>query len=409
MTFSRRLQLLVFLLIFVSASPPCAAGRWDGLAAQVGSEDSALVADPSGRILFRKNAEAARLPASTLKVFTALMARHYLGEDFRFRTEFYRRSNGDLLVKGYGDPLLVSEVVVEMAEQVARRVDGFEDLILDATHFGSVAIPGVTATLNPYDAPNAALAVNFNTVQFVRTGNRFVSGESQTPLLPVVLDRLRRSGLRRGRVVLSAENNEALEYAGRLIRHFLVAAGVETKGGVRFGVVQPERDRLVYRFFSPFSPDEVTERLLEFSNNFIANQLFIASGIAAGGPPGTLDKGRAAARRFADEILRMPDIRVDEGSGISRQNRVTAIHMLKILEAFAPHYRRMRREGREWFKTGNLSGVKTRAGYLAGEGGLYRFVVFVNTAGRGTGAAMRAIHRAVPAPRREPKAAGGDG
>ncbi|MFP4389610.1 MAG: D-alanyl-D-alanine carboxypeptidase, partial [Desulfococcaceae bacterium] len=291
MTFSRRLQLLVFLLIFVSASPPCAAGRWDGLAAQVGSEDSALVADPSGRILFRKNAEAARLPASTLKVFTALMARHYLGEDFRFRTEFYRRSNGDLLVKGYGDPLLVSEVVVEMAEQVARRVDGFEDLILDATHFGSVAIPGVTATLNPYDAPNAALAVNFNTVQFVRTGNRFVSGESQTPLLPVVLDRLRRSGLRRGRVVLSAENNEALEYAGRLIRHFLVAAGVETKGGVRFGVVQPERDRLVYRFFSPFSPDEVTERLLEFSNNFIANQLFIASGIAAGGPPGTLDKG----------------------------------------------------------------------------------------------------------------------
>lgn len=398
MTFSRRLRSLVFLFLFISASPPCAAGRWDGLAAQVGSGDSVLVADPSGRILFQKNAEAGRLPASTLKVFTALTARHYLGEDFRFRTEFYRTPDGDLVVKGYGDPLLVSEVVAEMAGRVALRVEGFGDLILDATHFGSVTIPGVTATLNPYDAPNAALAVNFNTVQFDTTGNRFVSGEPQTPLLAVVLDRLRRSGLRRGRVVLSAENNEALEYAGHLIRHFLVAAGVETEGGVRVGVVQPESDRLVFRFLSPFSSDEVTERLLEFSNNFIANQLFISSGIAAGGPPGTLDKGRAAARRFADEILRIPGIRVDEGSGISRQNRVTAIHMLKVLEAFAPHYRRMKREGREWFKTGSLSGVKTRAGYLAGEGGLYRFVVFINTAGRGTGPAMGAIRRAIPEP-----------
>jgi D-alanyl-D-alanine carboxypeptidase/D-alanyl-D-alanine-endopeptidase (penicillin-binding protein 4) len=199
-------------------------------------------------------------------------------------------------------------------------------------------------------------------------------------------------------VVLSAENGETLRYAGHLIRHFLVAAGVKTEGAVRAGAVRREKDRLIHRFLSPYSLDEVTKRLLEFSNNFIANQCFIAVGIAASGPPGTLDKGRAAARSFAAEVLKIPGIRVDEGSGISRENRVTAFQMLKILEAFAPHYRLMKREGREWFKTGSLSGVKTRAGYLAGEGGLYRFVVFVNTAGRGTGPVMRAIHRAVPGP-----------
>jgi D-alanyl-D-alanine carboxypeptidase/D-alanyl-D-alanine-endopeptidase (penicillin-binding protein 4) len=390
---------LCFLILLLAGSAASAfAGRWDGLAARVGRRDSVLVADPSGRVLFQKNGEAGRLPASTLKVFTALMARHFLGTDFRFRTEFFLTPAGDLAVKGYGDPLLISEVVAEMAAEVARRVDGFGDLILDASHFGDATIPGVTATLNPYDAPNGALAVNFNTVQFRKAGNRFVSGEPQTPLLPVVVDRLRRSGLNRGRVVLSAENGEAPRYAGHLIRHFLAAAGVKTDGEVRAGGVRPETDRLVYRFLSPFSLDEVTERLLEFSNNFIANQCFIAAGVAASGPPGTLDKGRTAARSFAAEVLKIPGVQVDEGSGISRENRVAAFQMLKILEAFAPHYRLMKREGREWFKTGSLSGVKTRAGYLAGEGGLYRFVVFVNTAGRGTGPVMRAIHRAVPGP-----------
>ncbi len=395
---SRCFFLSIFLFFLAGTPASAAAGRWDGVAAQAGPRDSVLVADPSGRILFQKNAEAGRLPASTLKVFTALMARHYLGPDFRFRTEFFLTPAGDLVVKGHGDPLLISEVVAEMAREAARRVESFRDLILDASHFGDATIPGVTATLNPYDAPNGALAVNFNTVQFRKTGNRFASGEPQTPLLPMVVDRLRRSGLNRGRVVLSAENGEALRYAGHLIRHFLVAAGVKTEGAVRIGAVRPEKDRMVHRFLSPFSLDEVTERLLEFSNNFIANQCFIVAGIAAAGPPGTLDKGRAAARTFAEEILGAPAIRVDEGSGISRGNRVTAIQMLKMLEAFAPHYRLMKREGREWFKTGSLSGVKTRAGYLAGEGGLYRFVVFVNTAGRGTGPAMRAIHRAIPEP-----------
>lgn len=391
---------LYFLLVFLLAGSAASAfaGRWDGLAAQVGRRDSVLVADPSGRVLFEKNAGAGRLPASTLKVFTALMARHYLGPDFRFRTEFFLTPAGDLVVKGYGDPLLISEVVAEMAVEVARRVEAFGDLVLDDSHFGDVTIPGVTATLNPYDAPNGALAVNFNTVQFQKAGNRFVSGEPQTPLLPVVVDRLRRTGLNRGRVVLSAENGETLRYAGHLIRHFLVAAGVKTGGAVRSGKARPETDRLVYRFLSPFSLDEVTERLLEYSNNFIANQCFIAAGIAASGPPGTLDKGRAAAKSFSEDILKIPGIRVDEGSGISRENRVTAPQMLKILEAFAPHYRLMKREGREWFKTGSLSGVKTRAGYLEGEGGFYRFVVFVNTAGRGTGPVMRAIHQAVPDP-----------
>lgn len=375
---------------------PVAAGPWDSLAGHIGQRDSVLVADPRGKILFSKNGDTPRVPASTLKVFTALMARHYLGDDFRFRTEVFRTPEGHLVVKGYGDPLLISEVVGQMAAEVAQRVEGFGDLILDDRYFGDVNIPGVTATLNPYDAPNGALGVNFNTVNFATVGGRYASAEPQTPLLPVVLDRIRGTGLRKGRVVLPSENGEALRYAGHLIRHFLLAAGARTQGSVRVGRVDPRQDQLVYRFLSPYDLDAVIQRLLEYSNNFIANQLFITVGVQAYGPPGTLEKGRRAAHAYAADVLGIPGIQIREGSGISRDNRVTARQMRKILEVFAPHYRLMKREGREWFKTGSLSGVKTRVGYVDGPDGLYWFVVLINTPGRGTGAAMRALHRAIP-------------
>ena len=374
------------------------ADDWDRLAARIGDRDSVLVADPGGRILFAKNAEVPRMPASTLKILTAMAARHYLGEDFRFRTEFYRTPEGHLVVKGYGDPLLVSEVVADMAQKVARRVEAFGDLVLDDGYFGPVTIPGVSSGPRPYNAPNGALAVNFNTVNFRTVGGEYASAEPQTPLLPVAMDRIRRTGSRQGRVVLASENGEALRYAGHLIRHFLVAAGVRTSGDVRPGTMDPQRDRLVYRFVSPFGLDDVNARLLEYSNNFIANQMFIVSGIAAGGTPGTLEKGRRAAMAYAAGELGIPEIRIAEGSGISRENRVTAREMLTILEHFAPRYRLLRREGREWFKTGSLTGVKTRAGYLEGPEGLYRFVVLINTPGKTVDPVLREIHRAIPAP-----------
>lgn len=388
--------LLLISLTALAGTAPAAGGPWDRLAARIGERDAALVADPRGAVLFSRNGGTPRIPASTLKVFTALMARHYLGGDYRFRTDVFRTPEGHLVVKGHGDPLLVSEVVAKMAAEVARRVEWFGDLILDDSHFGPAAIPGVTASLNPYDAPNGALAVNFNTVNFATVGGEYVSAEPQTPLLPVVLDRIRRTGLREGRVVLPSENGDALRHAGHLIRHFLVAAGARAEGGVRTGRVHPGRDQLVHRFFSPHDLGAVIERLLEYSNNFIANQLFITAGVQAHGPPGTLEKGRRAAHAYAAEALGIPGIQIREGSGISRDNRVTARQLLTILDAFAPLHRRMKREGREWFKTGSLSGVKTRVGYVDGPDGLYRFVVLINTPGRGTGAAMRALHRAIP-------------
>lgn len=345
----------------------------------IGPQDALLVADGQGAILVSKNASTKLVPASVLKVFTAWMALEYLGADFRFQTEFYTDPAGNLKIKGYGDPLLISELMPGIARQLRQRIDGYRDLILDDSHFAPVTIPGVTNTLNPYDAPNGALCVNFNTVCFHKKGGKYRSREPQTPLLPFVMDRVKRCGLGQGRIILSAEQNETTLYAGHLFAHFFKQAGIESGGAIRMGRVDPRTDRLIFSFTSPFSLKAIIARLLEYSNNFMANQLFITVGIEKYGPPGTLEKGARAAAAFSQSQLGS-GLALEEGSGISRGNRLSANTLHRILKGFAPYRALMPRQGRALYKTGTLTGVQTRAGYVEnGDKPPYRFVLMLNS------------------------------
>jgi D-alanyl-D-alanine carboxypeptidase/D-alanyl-D-alanine-endopeptidase (penicillin-binding protein 4) len=83
-----------------------------------------------------------------------------------------------------------------------------------------------------------------------------------------------------------------------------------------------------------------------------------------------------------------------EGSGISRKNRVTAEHMLTVLDEFAPYRYLMRRQKNEYFKTGTLYGISTRAGYILNNNNqLYRYVVMINTPGKTTSPVMKKLLR----------------
>jgi D-alanyl-D-alanine carboxypeptidase/D-alanyl-D-alanine-endopeptidase (penicillin-binding protein 4) len=95
---------------------------------------------------------------------------------------------------------------------------------------------------------------------------------------------------------------------------------------------------------------------------------------------------------FAANGLKIKNMTIVEGSGISRKNRVSAAQMLRVLAQFESHRNLMRRRGREYFKTGTLYGISTRAGYIASRnGGLYRYVVMINSAGKSTKPVMRRL------------------
>ncbi len=361
----------------------------------IGEKDAVLVASPRGKVLLEKNAGKKLIPASTLKIFTSLVALHYLGPEYRFTTEFYLDQEDNLKIKGYGDPLLLSETLRETAIALSPMLNSFNHLILDDTFFsGQVRVPGTTPSYQPYDAVNGALCVNFNTVSFKRVNHNYVSDEEQTPLLPFVEKRVRASSLERGRIILSHQENEATLYAGHLFKYFLTRAGIQSRGEIRLGRVKQNDDRLLFTYTSPFPVKQSIEKLLEFSSNFIANQLLVASGAKAYGAPGSLDKGIMAASAYAKEVLKTDTLSFAEGSGISRRNELTAAVMLKVLNEFEPYHHLLRQEGKEFFKTGTLDGIRTRAGYIdAGKGELYRFVVMMNTKGKTTDAVMKLIHR----------------
>ncbi len=126
-------------------------------------------------------------------------------------------------------------------------------------------------------------------------------------------------------------------------------------------------------------------KLLEHSNNFTTNQLLIATGAKIIGSPGTLAKGVAIASDYAKEMLDIENMTIVEGSGISRDNRVSAVQMDQVLQEFLPYHYLMRREGREFYKTGTLYGISTRAGYIKRtDGEFYRYVIMFNTPGKST-------------------------
>ena len=381
--------LLGLVLGLLSFPAGLQAQELDDLNRFIGKNDSILVVDSKGQIILAKNADIKRMPASILKIFTSLMALHYLGGDYRFPTEFYLDGQSNLKIKGYGDPLLISEVISKISQVLAvllKNSQPLNDLVLDDSYFQQpLTIPGITSSAQPYDAPNGSLCVNFNTVSFKRTSQGYVSAEPQTPLLPFVIKKIKASGLKQGRIVFSHSQNEIVLYAGKLFQYFFEKQGMRFKGKVKMGRINDNTDRLIFRYDSNSSLAEIVVKLLEHSNNFITNQLLIATGAKIIGPPGNLAKGVTIASDYAKEILNNEDITIVEGSGISRDDRISAVQMNQVLQEFLPYHYLMRRQGREFYKTGTLYGVSTRAGYIKRRNGeFYRYVIMFNTPGKST-------------------------
>ena len=140
--------------------------------------------DAEGNELVAQNADEPFVPASVTKIVTAWLAMAVLGGDYRFETRFYLDDKRVLYVRGGGDPFLISEELATLATELVAAVGKkpITGIVLDASYYPSnLRIPGIEDTDEAYNALNSALAVNFNTVYAVRSGNKVHSAEKQTP------------------------------------------------------------------------------------------------------------------------------------------------------------------------------------------------------------------------------------
>jgi D-alanyl-D-alanine carboxypeptidase/D-alanyl-D-alanine-endopeptidase (penicillin-binding protein 4) len=389
--------VIIFPFFFLLNSTPSDAKKRISCRNRIKSSDSFLVATPEGKVLFGKNAGKQRIPASTLKVLTALAALDHFGPSYSFKTEFYRDPVGNLKIKGYGDPLLISEVLHHISTILSRKAKSYGNIILDDTYFKSnIMVPGCDQTSNPYDAPIGALCANFNTVAFRRKkSGQIYSTEKQTPMIPFMVRQIRAQGLRSGRRTFTHNSKDAALYVGELLRYMLKKRGVNMQGNIRLGSVT-RQDTLIFTYRSMFPLEAVVEKMLHSSSNFMANQIFVALGAAVYGPPGNLAKGVRATQAYIQRELGLKHIKIVEGSGLSRKNRLSAYDMLAILEKFKPYKDLLKSRDRVFYKTGSLRGIRARAGYIESDlFGPCTFAVFFNRKGSNPRAMVRCLKRAI--------------
>src|SRR5262247_4876045 len=338
-----------------------------------------LVMDAKGNELVAQNTDEPFVPASVTKIVTAWLAMEILGGGYRFETRFYLDDKRRLYVRGGGDPFLISEELAELASQLVAAI-GKEPLtgfVLDASYYPSdIRIPGIEDSDRSYDALNSALAVNFNTIAAVRKGKTVRSAEEQTPITPLAISQFRARGREgRGRISLTQEPAVGLQYAGELIAAFIERAGGSIKGKISTGTV-PDGLEPVYIHRQSRSLAEILKELLLGSNNYIANQVFLEIGGQRLGGPVSLEKSLQVANEMLAKHGLAESIHLEEGSGISRDNRFTARGLAQLLQLFEPHAGLLRSGEGARFKTGTFSGVRTLAGYAdTSRHGRVRFVI----------------------------------
>ena len=386
----------------------------------------------TGRSSLAMNVHQPLNPASTMKIVTTYAALELLGPAYRWKTEAY--VDGDnLVLKGYGDPKLNYESFWILLRNVrARGVREIRDLVLDRSYFAQAQYEPIDdQVFRPYNVIPDALLVNFKTVRFVfwpEDGKVRMFYEPALPGLEVVNAlRLTDGACPEGRAFRERidayfdskppraaftgyypvscderELNVALhppeEYVAAMMRVLWSEIGGTWSGKVRDGVPSPLA-KLVYTHESePLA--ELVRDINKFSNNVMARQLYLTLAAELGGAPA---QGPAAARAIAQWLtlkgISAPDLVLENGSGLSRNERASAVTLMKLLQAawassVMPEFvaslpvvaadgtmrRRLQGEGvsgNAHIKTGLLADARAMAGYVLDRGGRRYAVVMI--------------------------------
>ncbi len=314
-------------------------------------------------------------PASNVKLLTTAIALKRLGPDYRFKTGLYATTpvdgetlRGDIYIKGFGDPNLVSEqmwlLVKELKNIPLRKVHG--DIIADESFFDNnlrVKTWNKKGGVEAYNAPLGALSFNFNTVtvhitpgeklgdrpvvvvdpniEFIRVDNR-ARTVSKSKRSRLIVNRIDRGGHNAITIsgVISVNHvretyylniTEPVYYAASVFKEYLRQAGVEVTGKVRVGFVPEGAYELLSHSSMPLSL--ILRGLNKFSNNFVAEQILKTIGADIYGPPGTTLNGLRAMDEYMQFLKYKPEgFSILDGSGLSRQNRLSSDQIVSVLQ-----------------------------------------------------------------------------
>lgn len=362
------LSQVFFPLICQALSPQQALNQIEQLAPEAG-----VLLGEGEKVLLSQNEKKLYISASTIKVPLVLSAFNLLGDDFRFTTSFYSNNKNDLLIRGGGDPFLISEEIALVA--AALRAQGwsrFNHLYLDDSLYQHIGLTAIGDSTNPYDAPLSSLGVNFNTMNLIqRTDGKIVSAESQTPTLP--LAQLMKNKIpccdQPTRISLKGEHTRA--YTAQLVEAIFAQNGISLLPGYKLAQWNKEWS-LIYNHRNSRNLAEISQALLLYSNNLIANALLFQF------MPTADDILAASLAAWQEDLNRMTitNFQLVEGSGLDRRNQFTPSSMFRILIKFTPYIHLLPSDQQgAYYKTGSLKGISNSVGYIQKKERLRPFVI----------------------------------
>lgn len=345
-------------------------------------QNGGYIATKENTCILSYNPDKSFIPASIWKIVTALGALETLGEKYRFKTECYLDNSNNLYIKGYGDPFLISEEIDSIFKALAERgIVEINNIYLDSTSFtGTKAPPGVSSSLNPYDVTNSALAVNFNTINFHVDGKGTISSaEKQTPTLNIMKELGRNFNTGNHRINISGSPENVSRYTGELFRSFQRQHGIPGRG-TEISKETPSDLKPFYIYYSSRTLEDIIKAMMLYSNNYIANQIYLTLGATEDSYPATWEKSRVFLRKYLDKTFpeHSKSIVFDEGSGISRNNMINAHAMIEALNRFKPYAHLLPLENGKLIKSGTLKGVYSYAGYFVRGRNYDSFVIILN-------------------------------
>ncbi|MCE1163937.1 MAG: D-alanyl-D-alanine carboxypeptidase/D-alanyl-D-alanine-endopeptidase [Bacteroidetes bacterium] len=308
-------------------------------------------------LLYEYQPSKKMIPASITKVITSAIALEYLGAGYEFKTILYTDDtdlsdgvvNGNIYIKGFGDPDFKSADLVKMVRIFASKniteITGnivYDDSFLDNKHFGLADYYSGDTKLQYWPYVNA--------LSFDRNASRL----------------------------------DAAVEAANFLKSELELKKVKLDGIIVAGVT-PDKPREITR--ATHTIDEVLASMNKPSDNHSAITIFKVVGAVYMGAPGTLEKGTAAVIDLMSSLgIARSEYEILEGSGLTRYNYVTSnvyIQLLKYLfdqeKSFSVFYQSLpvagvdgtlkkRMTGTEaeknvHAKTGSINGVSTLTGY----------------------------------------------
>ena len=438
--------------------PPGAVSRQPEPVNPSGESNPAPAPQPLPAPRLAWQADTAMNPASVMKLVTTYAGLDLLGPGYFWKTRVYTQGyvrngvlHGDLLIQGSGDPKLVRERLADLIDAIRAKgitaIDG--DIGLDRSVFKLPPHDPAAFDddpLRPYNVGPDGLLVNFKALVFKFIPERGrVRVESEPPIAGVQIPprvaaaKGRCSDWRtrleadfsdpqkvqfKGRFPLACgEQQWAVAYpdpdrfAPRVIEGMWRAAGGTLSGRVKWLDRPATGQPLVTGYSLPLG--EVVHDINLYSNNVMAQQLFLTLSASVDGRGSFAESTNTLKRWWRSRFGLRATPQVDNGSGLSREGRVTAASLVALLQQAAagpnaevferslpvagvsgtlrrladrsPHSEAI---GNARLKTGSLRDVAAIAGYAWGRSGqAYAVVGLINDPN--AGAARPALDRLV--------------